>query len=497
MNVKRYRAATSREALKLVKAELGEDAIILANRTVAGGVEIIAMPAEAVGSLGKTTEPIAAAGRGQPMASPPTASAPKVAKAARYAEVAQWSEEGEDQPRVSVLTAKGEREQPASQIRPFAPPRIETPDFTARREEMQSEEERIRRSLEVARQRQLVSGRSAVASKSVSAPAEKSPSHLAEQIETLHEQNALLARELQAMRSLIEQQLAGFAWNEAIRRAPARARILGEMLEAGFSPALARAVCDRLEANADVDGAREAAKARLAARLLLASAEDEILHRGGVYAIVGPTGVGKTTTTAKLAARCVVQHGALKVAMITTDGFRIGAQEQLRIYGRILGVPVFAVRDANDLRLTLQELAGKHIVLIDTVGLSQRDKRVTEQIALLHGAGPVQRLLCLNATCRGDALEDVVRAFGGEGLAGCVLTKVDEALTLAPALDVVVRHRLFVHYIANGQRVPEDLHLPHRGYLVHRAFKSAKSEEDIWRLGEDEAALWLAQGAVA
>ncbi len=174
MNVKRYRAATSREALKLVKAELGEDAIILANRTVAGAVEIIAMPAEAVGSLGKTTESAAGGGRAPSLSASPTPSAPKAAKASRYAEVAQWSEEAEEVARVPVLSTKGEREQPASQIRPFAPPRIETPDFIARREEMQSEEERIRRSLEAARQRQAVSGRQAASLTSASTVGEKS-----------------------------------------------------------------------------------------------------------------------------------------------------------------------------------------------------------------------------------------------------------------------------------------------------------------------------------
>jgi len=318
-----------------------------------------------------------------------------------------------------------------------------------------------------------------------------------QQIETLHEQNALLARELQQVRALIEQQLAGFAWNEAIRKAPGRARVLGEMLDAGFSPALARSICDKIEAHAEADAAREAAKARLGARLAVVGDDDELIAKGGVYAIVGPTGVGKTTTTAKIAARCVVQLGAARVAMITTDGFRIGAQEQLRIYGRILGVPVFAVRDAQDLRLTLQELATKHIVLIDTVGLSQRDKAVAQQIAMLSGGGVVKRLLCLNAASRGDTLDDVVRAFGGEGLAGAIITKTDEAVSLAAALDVVVRHRLLVHYVANGQRVPEDLHLPNRAYLLDRAFRVNRGEEAPWRVAADDAALWLAHAASA
>jgi flagellar biosynthesis protein FlhF len=211
--------------------------------------------------------------------------------------------------------------------------------------------------------------------------------------------------------------------------------------------------------------------------------------------LVGPTGVGKTTTTAKLAARCVVRHGADKVALLTTDGYRIGAHEQLRIYGRILGVPVHAVRDASDLRRMLVELRDKHMVLIDTVGMSQRDQAVSEQIAMLSSSGDVRRLLLLNAVARADALDDVVRAYsapnGGADLAGAIISKVDESVTLGPVLDVLMRHQLPLFYVANGQRVPEDLHLPNRAYLLHRAMRPA-GEESSQHLSPRDAGLMMA-----
>lgn len=470
MNVKKYRAATAREALKMLKAELGDDAIVLANRAVPGGVEIVAMPAEWVGKFGHSEA------RGEKAPSPPPP-------------------QSEEESFTPYTIPK--KEPPQKTIRPFVPPRIITADYAARQEAAGEEEARIKAGLAALQKRVGSASPKADEPRTAKVDGGGISATVAHQIETLHEQNAILARELKEMRALIEQQLAGFAWNEAIRKAPGRARVLGEMLDAGFSPALARAICDRIEAHADVAAAREAAKARLGARLALVGDDDELIAQGGVYAIVGPTGVGKTTTTAKIAARCVVQLGPSRVAMITTDGFRIGAQEQLRIYGRILGVPVFAVRDANDLRLTLQELVSKHIVLIDTVGLSQRDKAVAEQIAMLSGGGIVKRLLCLNAASRGDTLDEVVRAFGGEGLAGAVITKADEAVSLAPVVDVVVRHRLLVHYLANGQRVPEDLHLPNRAYLLDRAFRLSRSDASPWQVGEDEAALWLAQAASA
>jgi flagellar biosynthesis protein FlhF len=293
---------------------------------------------------------------------------------------------------------------------------------------------------------------------------------------------------MRLIKSLLERQLAGFAWGEMSRDTPVRAMLLGEMIEAGFSGQLARRLVQDMPEDMNQDDGRKWLKAAVNRRLRTLPTESDFIDRGGVYAIVGPTGVGKTTTTAKLAARCVVRYGADRLALLTTDGYRIGAQEQLRIYGRILGVPVFVVRDGEDLRRTLADLRDKHMVLIDTVGMSQRDRMVAEQAAMLMRSGEVNRLLLLNAGSRGDTLDDVVRAYSGEDLAGCIMTKVDEATALAPALDCIVRHGLTLSYVANGQRVPEDLHLPNRNYLLHRAFKVGAGDT-AHSLRDEEVAL--------
>jgi flagellar biosynthesis protein FlhF len=202
--------------------------------------------------------------------------------------------------------------------------------------------------------------------------------------------------------------------------------------------------------------------------------------------------VGKTTTTAKLAARAVVRHGTDRVALLTTDTYRIGAHEQLRIYGRILGVATHVVRDAAELKSTLSDLRGKHMVLIDTIGMSQRDKMVAEQVTTLRGCGGnVKRLLLLNATSNGDTLEDVVRCYDPASIDGCILTKLDEAQSIGASLDVVIRHRLTVNFVANGQRVPEDLHVPNRQYLIHRALR-AMPDDSAFALADDEFPLVLA-----
>jgi flagellar biosynthesis protein FlhF len=291
------------------------------------------------------------------------------------------------------------------------------------------------------------------------------------------------------MRGMLESQLAEIAWGSQQRREPVRAAVLREMLSAGFSASLARYVTERLPAGERSETAMTWVRNALARNVSVIDNENELLEKGGVYALVGPTGVGKTTTTAKLAARCVMRHGPGKLALITTDGYRIGGYEQLRIYGKILGVMVHSVKDETDLRIALDELKNKHMVLIDTVGMGQRDKMVADQIAMLSAAStPVKRLLCLSATSNGETLNEVARSYQGDGLAGAILTKLDEAATIGSVLDVVIRQKLNVYYVANGQRVPEDLHIANQHYLVDRAFK-LKRETAPFQFQDDELPL--------
>ena len=291
--------------------------------------------------------------------------------------------------------------------------------------------------------------------------------------EVADEVAASVLREIKSMRGTLEQQLAALTWNDQQRRDPARGQILRRLLVAGFSASLAYDLLDRMPAGQTEEDAMSWVKTILASNLKTIGSENEMLENGGVYALVGPTGVGKTTTTAKLAARCVVRHGADKLALLTTDGYRIGGHEQLRIYGKILGVTVYAVKDTQDLALALAELRGKHMVLIDTVGMGQRDRMVAEQAAMLSGCGTaVKRLLLLNAASSAETLEEVALAYQGGGLAGAIITKLDEAVTTGCALDTAIRHQLPLYFTATGQRVPEDLHLADSRHLVNSAFNN-------------------------
>jgi flagellar biosynthesis protein FlhF len=297
--------------------------------------------------------------------------------------------------------------------------------------------------------------------------------------------------EIRSMRGMLENKMSEMSWMNTQQKSPHKADVLREMLATGLSASLSRQLIDKMPEGAGVEAGLDWVKSILLRNLTSISNENEILEQGGVYALVGPTGVGKTTTTAKLAARCVMRHGPSKLALITTDGYRIGGYEQLRIYGKILGVMVHSVKDEADLKIALAELKNKHTVLIDTVGVSQRDKMVTQQVAMLSGSGVnVKRLLCLNATSTGETLSEVVRAYQGSGLSGCILTKLDEAATIGGALDIVIRQKLNLYYVASGQRVPEDLHIANKQYLVDRAFR-LKRETSSFKFQNDELPLLM------
>ncbi|OGA98072.1 MAG: flagellar biosynthesis protein FlhF [Burkholderiales bacterium RIFCSPHIGHO2_12_FULL_61_11] len=300
-------------------------------------------------------------------------------------------------------------------------------------------------------------------------------------------------RNIHSMRGLIDDQLADIAWNEAQKRDPLRGHLLRILLGVGFSACLAKELLSNLPIGQTLTKGVNHVKSALQRQLPMLEDEDALMDEGGVYALMGPTGVGKTTTTAKLAARCVMRFGAEKLALVTTDSYRIGAYEQLRIYGQILGVAVHAVKDAADLERVLADLRDKHMVLIDTVGRSQRDRAVSDQIAMLCGASrPVKRLLLLNASSHGDTLNEVVQAYrqsgqagSGTDLSGCIFTKVDEATHPGVLIDMAIRHQLPVHYVSNGQKVPEDLMLGDHCTLIDSVFQT-KNRRSLFVAGEPD-----------
>ena len=296
-----------------------------------------------------------------------------------------------------------------------------------------------------------------------------------------------MLNEMRDMRSVIESQLTALSWGNIQQRDPIKSKMLSMLLSAGFSASLSRQLTEKMPENLDEAKANNWIKSILSINLNTIENETEMLDEGGIFALIGPTGVGKTTTTAKLAARYVMKHGTQNLGLITTDAYRIGGHEQLRIYGKILGVMVHAVKDEADLKIALNELKNKHTILIDTVGVSQRDHMVAEQIAMLSSTNmPVKKLLCLNATSTGETLADVIKAYKRKGLDGCIITKLDEAATIGNALDVVIREKLKLFYVANGQRVPEDIHVANKAYMIQHALKARAATNQPFQFLMDE-----------
>jgi len=299
------------------------------------------------------------------------------------------------------------------------------------------------------------------------------------------DQTAMLS-ELRSMRGLIEQRFGALAFMEKLQRQPRQAQLTQRLLEAGFSPALTRRLAECLPAEVD-----EAAWASGVLERNLATGEREaaLEDAGGVYALIGATGVGKTTSTAKLAAAFATKHGASNLGLVTLDAYRVAAHEQLRTYGRILGVPVHTAHDRASLEDLLELLAGKRMVLIDTAGMAQRDTRTRELLEMLQRP-QINRLVVISAAAQGETIEDQLSAYAAPGCRGVVLSKVDEAVKLAPALDAMIRARLKVLAVANGQRVPEDWHRLSAHALVQRALRSQGAP--AWRMEPAEVNLVFA-----
>lgn len=421
MKIKRLCAPNIREAMRRLRDELGAEAVILSNRRVASGIEIVA--------------------------------------------AVDYDEQLVDGEEAGGAGTAGEGATPPGLARAYADPEAGQRSFA---ETVQNLVERRSQAGEPARKA------AAAAAKPVRAtppdkPEAPAPVRAAEtgKPKVVWSQDPMLVEmqgQIRAMYGLLTQQLSGLAWGDLGRRQPQRADLLQRLLEYGFPPELCLRLADAVVDEPDLERAWDKSLALLSRGL--STTGDDILTHGGVVALVGPTGVGKTTTVAKLAARYALRHGPRRVALITTDSYRIGAFDQLRTFGMILDMPVRLAGTAEELGAALEDFADRELVLIDTAGMSQRDLRLTQQFALLDRAPGLKSYLVLTANAQTSALEEAVAAFAQPGLAGCILTKLDETSRLGGALAVVHDRELPLAYVGNGQRVPEDLQAARAEALV-------------------------------
>ncbi|MBS0317157.1 MAG: flagellar biosynthesis protein FlhF [Proteobacteria bacterium] len=480
MNLKRFVGRTSREAMVLVRQAYGDDAVILSTKPCAGGVEMLAMAPETVVALER-------AGM-EPAVEPTVADAGAGADAAT---LAMSTLSFQDYVRERMLKRRQANLQSGEQAHPTVLPtesRKQTSPGAAGRAGAGQPVGLDQAGTGIGGVPGPVAGLDAAALARTPMPPGRSPTPVDVVLDDAPAERFEMMNELRSMKNLIEDRFGALAFIGALQRSPGLARLTQQLLGCGFSPALIRKLVTDMPG--DVNNEEDWAAGVLERNLCTDSAEPALEDQGGVFAMIGATGVGKTTSTAKLAAACAAKHGAASLGLITLDAYRLGAHEQLRAYGRILGVPVHMAHDRSALEDLLGLLAAKKMVIIDTAGLAQRASRTRELLDML-GHRSINKLLVINAAAQGETTEDVMLSYRASICRGAVLSKIDEAVKLGPALDALIRHRTRVVAVANGQRVPEDWHRLSSQALVRWALRYVDGGSP-YRLDTAEVSLMFA-----
>lgn len=471
MNIQRFTAPTSREAMSKARRTFGDSAVILSTRSTGDGFEVMAAAEESLASLAEqAAAPVAPAARAPQRAE--TAAPAKATASLAAPQSVQSDTEAlamstlsfQDYVRERMLRKRRESlhgtpavaaaEQPVIERR--APVQAAAPQITPQPEPIAVPVQRFNQPEPmVARNPSPIRVRSAEPAWEDSQPSTRFSSH----------DDNRMAVELSALKDMIEERFNTLAWLGSSKQNPIQSNLMLKMIRAGFSPAMSRAVLERVPTDA---GAAEAVRWLMdviTRNLKVAAPGASLCDEGGVVSLIGATGVGKTTTAAKLAAQCVKQYGAGSVGLITLDTYRVSGFEQLRAFGRMLGVVAHLAHDRAALKDLLNLLSNKRLVIIDTAGLGQRDQRIQDMLDVLD-IPKVKKTLVLNAGSQGDTLDEVLTSFKASSLHGVVLSKVDEAVKLGPALDALIRHQVVLRGVANGQRVPEDWQSPDAAALV-------------------------------
>ncbi|NIC40240.1 flagellar biosynthesis protein FlhF [Aquabacterium sp. A08] len=471
MNAQRFIAPNSRAAMAQAKAAFGDSAVILSTRSTEQGFEVVATAEEHLATLATHSAPAAPERRAErpglqqraAQQLPPVSPQSSVAQDTETLAMSTLS--FQDYVRERMLRKRREALQgqaaPVAAARPAPAAPVARPTAPARSALSAAAAEEAMR---------LPFGRPAApAAKAQAKPAPAAAPGAA---------SPQLSEQIQGLKALMEERFNTLAWLGQAKQNPIQSNLMLKLIRAGYSPTVARAVMERLpEAYGAADAFRWVQEV-LARNLKTPRDAGALCDEGGVFALIGSTGVGKTTTAAKLAAQCVQAYGANSVGLITLDTYRVAGYEQLRTYGRMLGVVAHLAHDRAALQDLLELLANKRMVIIDTAGLGQKDPRIQDMMALLDHPS-IKKLLVLNAGAHGDTLDEVFTAYKDTGLHGVVLSKVDEAAKLGPAVDALIRHQAVLRGLCTGQRVPEDWQRPDAAALVRLSMgSSGKSAQD-------------------
>lgn len=445
MNIQRFTAPTAREALAKARMTFGEGTLILSNRPTSVGIEVVATGEDTLATLDRGE--MARQSKRLPTASSftPIQADPNSQVIDDAAQLTMSTLSFQDYVRERMLRRRHEALGDQAQIKTVAP-----------------QSRQARPATNPTQAPQIIT---------TSQPQTSNVLKTKEQPESNTKMSAGIVDELQAMKALIEERFNTLTWLGQAKQNPIHANLMLKLIRAGYSPTLARTILERLSEDATAPEAMHWVMDVLSRNLHTDAKSRAIHEEGGIYALVGATGVGKTTSAAKLAGMCVRTHGANSVGLITLDTYRVGAPEQLRMYGRMLGVVAHLAHDRAALQDLLGLLANKKMVLIDTTGIAPSDPRKRDMLDVLD-LPDVNRLLVLNAGSHGDTLDDVVASFKTEGVQQTILSKVDEAAKVGPALDAVIRHQLMLRGVTMGQKVPEDWERPDANQLVELSMRA-------------------------
>ena len=284
-----------------------------------------------------------------------------------------------------------------------------------------------------------------------------------------------MEKELGLLRLLLEQQMSqSLSQNESFISAAA-IKVAQRLERMGFEKRLIDPLLAQLPACDDGDQLWDHAQQWLQDNLTTSS--EGVVHEAGIYALVGPTGVGKTTAIGKLGAQLAMKHGKHKVALISMDQQRIGARDQLRVFGTMLGIDVHHVAGFTELTTTLNQIAHKEYVLVDTSGGNPFDPHIQSLVdGLLGVPQQINIYLTLAANSQSHSLRYLMKHYLGQ-VKGVVATKLDECLPLGGLLAALIESKQPLAMITDGQRIPLDLGYPSSQQLVAHAVEAELAEE--------------------
>jgi len=456
VKIKRFFAKDMRAALAEVKDTLGNDAVIMSSKKVTGGIEIVA-----------AIDPEQSVAPAQAAISPQPEMQMKRQLDEDTVDLSSFKKRLNAAARVSATNQRAASQ--ASQ--PQQPAPVTTDSLQSLL--MKKHNQLHGRTPQRPSQPQQSAPMMQASARPAPAPAVPGAN------ERYASEVAQMREEMHALRQLLEHQVSGLMWQEMERQEPLRAMLVGQLKKMGLAEELADQFACYINESSTASQAWQQLQQLIAEQLIVT--DDEIVREGGVVALLGPTGVGKTTTVAKLAARYVAMYGNEQVALITTDSYRIGAMEQLATYGKILNCPVRQARNADELSEILHQFRNRKLVLIDTAGMGQRDMRLNEQLNTLmrNTRVKIRSYLVLAATAQRAVMQEAVEQFRRIPLRGCILTKLDESLSLGECISVAIQNSLPIGYLSDGQRVPEDLKVANAELLVQMATEQLSNEQGL------------------